>query len=97
MSISQVSKTEASEIFGRIIHGVAVEVAKKVGKGKSELARRIGADKALIKTITLGGAHLYDREVLDRLISAVKDDIHPKELERVIQLVEQIKPKKFDS
>ena len=87
--------SQASVQFGRIIHGVAVKMANRStenGKGKSEIARRVGTDKSVILAITGGGAHAHDRELLERLVSAVADEVPPDTLKHLRSLIQEIKP-----
>jgi hypothetical protein len=78
-------RVKLSREFGRIIHSVAVRVARKNpdNEGKSELARRIGTEKSVIQEITQGNAHMHDPDLLGRLIEAVSGEVDEKYLRRL--------------
>jgi len=89
-------RDQASAEFGHHIHCVAVCVKRnskeKEPQGKSELGRRIGEDKAIIKKITGGLAYTQDRVILERLVEAVQPEIDPYLLRRLHELVQEIHP-----
>ncbi len=84
---TEVSKEqiEASSQFGRIIHRCAVRIGSK-----TELGKRAGMSKEVIKSITSGEAHNHNEEVLLRLARAVGDVVHKEDSRRLGGLIEQI-------
>lgn len=96
----QTQAVEASEQFGRAIHGIAVVIAREGDGGKSLLARKIGKEKKVIQFITSGRAHellspdhpdKIEPEVLDLLVTAVTPYVRPKTMGYLNDLAQKIK------
>lgn len=89
-----VPRVQASQEFGSIVHGVAVMLARKYGRGKSLLAERSGWDKSVIRQITAGSAyevHDQDPRTLLSVIEAVSEDVQPEVVGHLTSLYEVIK------
>lgn len=86
---TEVSKEqrEASITFGGLVHRAAVR-----GGGKSEIGRRVNADKGFVTVITTGHAYSQDRVMLEALVAAIRPGELPKaDLARLKDLIPTIK------
>ena len=78
---------EASVTFGKLVHFAAVRSG-----GKSEIARRLGVDREVIRLVTTGYAFSQERETLLQLASVIRPgELGTEDLKRLKFLIPTIK------
>jgi O-glycosyl hydrolase len=76
---------EASREFGAIVHRCAVLIGSK-----TELGKRSGQTKEIIRSITTGNAHMHDVNVIRQVATAAADVAGKSGSRRMADLIDAI-------